>query len=49
MKAWLIALALCAAAAAHADPLPAPISLPGQTTGSQDLPAPTKVTEFKKA
>lgn len=44
MKAWLIALALCAAgAAAHADPLPAPINLPGQQRGSQQLPAPIEL------
>src|SRR4051812_48217052 len=40
MRAWLVALALCAAGVAvHAQPLPAPITLPGQ--GSQrTLPAP---------
>lgn len=40
MKAWLIALALCASGAvANAQPLPGPITLPGQGS-EQALPAP---------
>src|SRR6476659_2105878 len=40
MKAWLVALALCAAGvAAHADPVPSPISLPAPNA-VRPLPAP---------
>lgn len=41
MRAWLIALALCASGVAHAQqaPLPGPITLPGQGS-EQPLPAP---------
>jgi hypothetical protein len=48
MKAWLIALALCAAGVASADPLPAPFTLPGQQ-GSQELPAPLGIPGFAPA
>jgi Kef-type K+ transport system membrane component KefB len=40
MKAWLVALVLCVAGLAHAQPLPEPFAVPGQHASSQPLPAP---------
>ena len=41
MKAWLVALVLCAAGAvAHAQPLPAPFAIPGLDGSAEPLPAP---------